>query len=248
MRRTQSTGRILRTLQSASWLVLLTAGCHPPALVPGTSLVDPQSPVRSIPTAPTVPAASRLSLPVQKVLDDCRRQTQVTTGYDPAYTTLRYPGGDVAPQTGVCADVIVRGFRAVGIDLQKQVHEDMQAHFAAYPKLWGLRRPDPNIDHRRVANLMTYFKRQGWTRNPNTRAADADVDCLPGDIICWRLPGNHLHIGMVTDRREGEKDGLRHVPLVVHNVGAGAREEDVLLAWPIIGHYRPLFVTKGENR
>ena len=172
------------------------------------------------------------------MLDDCRRQTQVTTGYDPAYTTLRYPGGDVAPQTGVCADVVVRGFRAAGVDLQKEVHEDMQAHFDVYPKLWGLRRPDPNIDHRRVANLMTYFTRQGWAR-PNPRAADAEADYLPGDIVCWRLPSNHLHVGIVTDG----KDELSHLPLMVHNVGAGTREENVLLAWPIIGHYRPRFVT-----
>jgi len=219
--------------------VLLAAGCHPSVPVSDISVAAPQPPGQQ---GPAVPVASRLSLPIQRLLDNCRRQTQVTTGYDPAYTTLRYPGGDVAPETGVCADVIVRGFRAAGIDLQKEVHEDMQAHFAAYPKLWGLPHPDSNIDHRRVANLMTYFNRQGWTRSPDTRAADEEY--LPGDIVCWRLPGNHLHIGIVTDG----KAGLWGTPLVVHNVGDGTREENVLLAWTAIGHYRPQFATRGKNK
>ncbi|KAB8172887.1 DUF1287 domain-containing protein [Lysobacter maris] len=151
--------------------------------------------------------------------------------YDPAYVALDYPGGDVAEDRGVCSDVVVRALRAEGLDLQQAVHEDMRAHFDAYPQRWGLRRPDRNIDHRRVPNLERWFERQGWLLPLRARAGDY----RPGDLVSWRLPGSGLpHIGIVSDRR-----GSDGVPLIIHNVGHGTREENVLFAYTLNGHYRP---------
>ena len=147
------------------------------------------------------------------------KQVGVTTIYDPAYVQLRYPGGDLPPERGVCADVIIRAFRNIGIDLQREVHEDMLAHFDAYPKMWGLSAPDANIDHRRVPNLMKFFTRRGKTATGEFQA---------GDIVAWRLPGGYYHIGIIA------ADGHD----VVHNIGRGAQKEDILHAFPIIGHYR----------
>jgi uncharacterized protein YijF (DUF1287 family) len=166
-----------------------------------------------------------------------RAQVGVTVDYDPAYVTIAYPGGDVPADRGVCADVVVRAFRRVGLDLQKLVHEDMRAHFSAYPKTWGLRRPDPNIDHRRVLNLETYLRRRGFRRTGSFVPADFE----PGDIVSWRLPGNLPHIGVVSDRTAADGSGR---PLVIHNVGRGAREEDVLYAWPQAGHFRWRFAER----
>lgn len=160
-----------------------------------------------------------------------RAQVGVTVHYDPAYRKLGYPGGDVEPERGVCTDVIVRSLRAArALDLQRRVHEDLAANWDAYPHpaRWGLSKPDPNIDHRRVPNLMTWFKRSGYSRTV-TRAA---VDYLPGDVVAWDLGRGILHIGIVSDLKS---DG---VPLVIHNIGAGAREEDILFRYTIIGHYR----------
>lgn len=160
-----------------------------------------------------------------------RAQVGLTVHYDPAYRKLAYPGGDVPPERGVCTDVVIRALRtARSIDLQRQVHEDLAANRDAYPDLkrWGLSRPDPNIDHRRVPNLMTWFRRAGYSR-PVTRAA---ADYLPGDVVAWDLGRGILHIGIVSDLKP---DG---VPLVVHNIGAGTREEDILFRYTIIGHYR----------
>ena len=156
-------------------------------------------------------------------------QVGVTTHYDPAYTRLAYPGGDVPRERGVCADVIVRAFRAVGIDLQTLVHDDMQKNFAAYPQQWKLKKPDPNIDHRRVLNLETYFARDGKA----VAITDKASDYLPGDIVSWRLSNNLPHIGLV-----GAATTRAGRPLVIHNIGAGAQQEDVLFAWKIAGHFR----------
>ncbi|EFG6101033.1 DUF1287 domain-containing protein [Escherichia coli] len=165
------------------------------------------------------------------MLTAAQRQVGETLVYDPAYVAISYPGGDVPRDRGVCTDVIVRAYRdAFGMDLQKMVHEDMRADFCAYPKTWGLKRPDPNIDHRRVPNLETFFARRKValpvTRNP--------ADYRPGDIVTQRLPAGQPHIGIVSDRMS--RDGAR--PLLVHNIGAGARVEDVLMAFNIVGHYR----------
>jgi uncharacterized protein YijF (DUF1287 family) len=157
-------------------------------------------------------------------------QTRHPVRYDGGYRRIPYPMGDVPPEVGVCTDVVIRAWRAAGIDLQQRVHEDMRAAFAAYPRAWGLSRPDPNIDHRRVPNLQTYFRRRGVAR-PASAVASA---FQPGDLVTWMLPGNLPHIGVVIDRRSA--DGRR--PLVVHNIGRGPEIEDMLFRYPITGHYR----------
>jgi len=160
-----------------------------------------------------------------------RKQVGVTLTYDAAYSRLDYPGGDVPRERGVCTDVLVRAYRdGLGIDLQVLVHEDMRRAFSAYPALWGLKKTDRNIDHRRVPNLQTFFKRAGAA----VAVSENGADYLPGDIVSQMLPGNLPHIGIVAD--EHSSDGSR--PLVVHNIGAGARLEDVLFAYRITGHYR----------
>jgi len=155
-------------------------------------------------------------------------QMGVTTGYDGSYQRIAYPGGDVALATGVCTDVLIRAFRALGIDLQQRVHEDMRGAFAAYPASWGLAKPDRNIDHRRVPNLETYFRRHGELLATSTQPADYAA----GDIVSWRLDSGLPHIGIVSARRVDDR------PLVIHNIGAGVQEEDVLFAWRIVGHWR----------
>jgi uncharacterized protein YijF (DUF1287 family) len=168
--------------------------------------------------------------PLEKVNAGAIEQTTQTTGYDSSYVKLDYPNGDVPPSTGVCADVVVRAFRKAGIDLQKELHEDMKKNFAKYPQKWGARRPDHNIDHRRVPNLMTWFDRQGKAE-PITKDAK---DYLPGDVVAWDMTPGLPHIGIVSKIKvEGAE---RYA--VVHNVGSGARIEDVLFEWKIIGHYR----------
>jgi uncharacterized protein YijF (DUF1287 family) len=165
------------------------------------------------------------------IVAGARAQVGVTLHYDPAYRKLAYPGGDVSPERGVCTDVVVRALRSArSIDLQRGVHEDLSANWSAYPhqSRWGLSKPDPNIDHRRVPNLMTWFKRRGYSR-PITRES---ADYLPGDVVAWDLGRGILHIGIVSDRKPAG------VPLVIHNIGAGTREEDILFRYTIIGHYR----------
>lgn len=150
--------------------------------------------------------------------------------YDPTYRQISYPNGDVAANTGVCTDVVIRTYRVLGIDLQKLVHEDMKAHFLLYPsqKMWGLKSTDKNIDHRRVPNLQRFFERNGQEKVKSTNASDYSA----GDIVAWKLPNGLLHIGVVVDKKS--RDGI---PLVVHNIGGGQVAENVLFAWDIIGHY-----------
>jgi len=159
-------------------------------------------------------------------------RTHHVVRYTPAYVRIPYPGGDVPADTGVCTDEIIRAYRAVGIDLQKDVHEDMVQNFAAYPNQsrWLLSHPDPNIDHRRVPNLMVFFSRKGETLPISTRATDYS----PGDLITWDLGGGVPHIGIVVD----EKSPSSGRWLVVHNIGAGPKMEDVLFNWRVTGHYR----------
>jgi len=158
-----------------------------------------------------------------------RKQIGVTKEYDPAYVALKYPGGDVPLRTGVCSDVVVRALRQVGIDLQKEVHEDMRRDFSAYPQKWGLRGPDKNIDHRRVPNLMRYFERHHTALREQLTPPDS---YQPGDIVAWDLGNGMMHIGIVSDRKTGR------TPLIIHNIGSGAKEEDILLRYRVIGHYR----------
>lgn len=165
--------------------------------------------------------------PERELVAAARAQVGVTLVYDAAYRRLAYPGGDVPAERGVCADVIVRAYRGIGIDLQRRLHEDMGAHFASYPRNWGLKQPDANIDHRRVPNLATFFGRHGTTLGTSRRAADY----RPGDVVVWRLSNGLAHIGLVV-----AADPV--APRVVHNIGAGAQEEAVLFDFQITGHYR----------
>ncbi|HEU4507995.1 MAG TPA: DUF1287 domain-containing protein [Pyrinomonadaceae bacterium] len=185
----------------------------------------------AVPPSPTIkPLPDNASPQLRQMLDGAVAQAGVTTGYDPAYVALDYPGGDVPEKTGVCSDVVVRAFRKAGIDLQKEVHEDMRAARAEYPNKWGAIPPDRNIDHRRVLNLMAYFKRQG----KSLPVSDSAADYQPGDIIAWELTSGIDHIGIVTNMLSGSEDRY----LIVHNIGAGTRIEDVMFAWTIKGHYR----------
>jgi len=150
--------------------------------------------------------------------------------YDPGYYSLEYPGGDVPSDRGVCTDVIIRSYRKLGIDLQKEVHEDMVVNFSKYPAYWGLTRTDTNIDHRRVPNLMTFFKRQGTPKPISVKPEDY----LPGDIVFWNLGRGISHVGIVVNKRSPDDERY----LVVHNIGGGQVVEDCLFDFEIIGHYQ----------
>ncbi len=156
--------------------------------------------------------------------------TKQNVTYDPRYFSISYPNGDIPADKGVCTDVVIRAYRKLGIDLQKEIHEDMKSNFNLYPKIWGLKKPDKNIDHRRVPNMMVFFKRFGEikkiTNNPK--------DYLPGDLVCWNLSSNVPHIGVVVNKKSA--DGKRY--LIVHNIGAGQVLEDCLFDFKIIGHFR----------
>ena len=158
-------------------------------------------------------------------------QTNVTKSYDPAYIQLAYPGGDVPANTGVCTDVIIRAYRQIGIDLQQQVHEDMQRNFAVYPKIWRLKQPDQNIDHRRVANLMTFLDRRGAAMPISTNPADYQ----PGDLVTYDLGAQiGLHIAIVSNI-QGD-NGYK----MIHNACCGVKVETIPRNWKINGHYRYL--------
>lgn len=150
--------------------------------------------------------------------------------YDPTYFILKYPNGDVPAGKGVCTDVIIRAYRKLGIDLQKEVHEDMSKNFSKYPTKWGLKKTDTNIDHRRVPNLQVFFSKFGKIKPISQDAKDY----TPGDIVTWDLPKNLTHIGIVVNKKSA--DGKRY--LIVHNIGAGQVIQDCLFNWTITGHYQ----------
>lgn len=166
----------------------------------------------------------------QKLSDAALSLTKDKVTYDPAYYSIKYPNGDVAADKGVCTDVIIRAYRKLGIDLQKEVHEDMKKNFSKYPKKYGLKRPDTNIDHRRVPNLMVFFAKFGQSKSIDTNPALY----APGDIVSWLLPGNLTHIGIVVNKKSA--DGKRY--LIVHNIGGGQVIEDCLFRFTITGHYQ----------
>ena len=162
---------------------------------------------------------------IDRFIDAARAQVGVTKTYDPAYRRIKYPGGDIPLSRGVCTDVVVRALRGVGIDMQQRIYTHKKRHPSLYKGLYYTDRLDPNIDHRRVKNLQAYFAARGYRVRDRFR---------PGDIVVWKLPGSRLdHIGICSDRlnRKGE-------PLIIHNVGAGAKEEDVLRAYHIVDHFR----------
>ena len=156
--------------------------------------------------------------------------TKQRVEYDPAYFRIAYPNGDVPPDKGVCTDVVIRAYRKMGIDLQKEVHEDMKANFSKYPNNWGLKTTDRNIDHRRVPNLMVFFARHGVV----LKMSQDSEDYLPGDIVCWDKGYGISHIGIVSKK----KTFLEKRPMIIHNTGAGQVLEDCIFSFKIIGHYR----------
>jgi|SRR5687768_3269626 len=184
-----------------------------------------------VPPNPTIkPLPDDVSPQLKQMLEGAIAQAGVTTGYDPGYVALEYPGGDVDERAGVCSDVVVRAFRKAGVDLQKEIHEDMKAARSEYPTKWGPNAPDKNIDHRRVLNLMKYFERKG----KSVPISDDAADYQPGDVVAWELSNGIDHIGIVTNMLADSDKRL----LIVHNIGAGTRIEDVLFSWTIKGHYR----------
>jgi len=203
--------------------VLAASGCQRQARV-----VSRKPPVPANVTVRPLP--QNVPPQLKQMLDGAIAQAGVTTSYDPSYVALDYPGGDVPEKTGVCSDVVVRAFRKAGIDLQKEIHEDMKAARSDYPTKWGATSLDANIDHRRVLNLMAYFRRKG----KSLPISDSATDYQPGDIIAWDLTSGIDHIGIVTNILSDSQDRY----LIVHNIGAGTRVEDVLFDWTIKGHYR----------
>lgn len=172
-------------------------------------------------------ASPQRTTEAKQLIDAARRQIGVTLHYDPAYSALAFPGGDVERSKGVCTDVIVRAYRdALDLDLQQLVNEDMRSNFAAYPKNWGLRQPDKNIDHRRVPNLQTFWKRQ-------RAQLPVSAEWQPGDIFTSMVGGRLAHTGIVSDRM-----GRSGRPMIIHNIGRGTREEDALMDHRLTGHYR----------
>jgi uncharacterized protein len=169
---------------------------------------------------------------LKKLSEAAIERTHHSVRYDPSYVRILYPGGDVPSDTGVCTDEVIRSYRALGIDLQKEVHEDMEKNYPAYPRKWTwmLSHPDSNIDHRRVPNLMVFFSRKGETLS----ITDRGEDYAPGDLVTWDLGGGVPHIGIVTDQKLAQSAWY----MVVHNIGRGPALEDVLFKWKITGHYR----------
>jgi uncharacterized protein YijF (DUF1287 family) len=201
-----------RTLIVGAGAVLALGGCG-------------SAPASSAAAAPPLRATGRST----KLIAAARRQVGVTLRYDSGYARIGFPGGDVPAERGVCTDVVIRAYRAAfGLDLQALVNRDMRAAFAAYPKIWGLAAPDPNIDHRRVPNLAAWLKR----RHAALPVPADGSGWQPGDIFTSMVAGTGTHIGIVSDRAG------RRSPLIVHNIGGGAREEDALLDWPITGRFR----------
>ncbi len=209
-------GLCVGTLLILSSILIMSAGCS--RQLP-SQLVRPEKIETQV-----------VSPKLKQFLDAALEQTTYTHSYNPAYVAIAYPGGDVPRETGVCTDVAIRAFRKIGIDLQKEVHEDMNRHFSVYPQYWGLSGTDPNIDHRRVPNLMKYFERKGKAISISQRKEDY----LPGDVVTWNLGEGLEHIGIVTQFKSAQTGQF----MIVHNIGAGARLEDILFNWPIIGHYR----------
>lgn len=164
------------------------------------------------------------------LVNAARERTERQEVYDGTYRKINYPMGDVADDRGVCTDLVIRAYRSVGVDFQVLVHEDMSRHFAEYPPIWGLRRPDRNIDHRRVPNLQTFLKRRGAV----VPISKTPQDYRAGDLVTWMLPGNLPHIGIVSDRFVE----VTRRPKILHNIGAGPVEDDMLFRYRITGHYR----------
>ena len=213
-------------------LVLACAGCGvaSTASTPARARTAQQS-AATQPAAQTPARPSSGSAFLDRLVEAAIERTSHEVRYDPSYFKIDYPNGDVPAEVGVCTDEVIRSYRAVGVDLQKLVHEDMERDFAAYPRAWGAKKTDRNIDHRRVPNLRKFFERQGASLAVTEEARDY----RPGDVVTWDLSGGMTHIGLVVNV-PSDADAERFQ--IVHNIGAGPKMEDVLFGWKITGHYR----------
>lgn len=212
-------------------LLAASSGCSAPrgdVRAGAAQAATPQAAGQSDPPRPKPSSGSPF---LDRLSDAAVERTSHRVRYDPTYFRIPYPNGDVPPEVGVCTDEVIRSYRALGVDLQQLVHEDMKSNFALYPRKWGLKKPDTNIDHRRVPNLMVFFERQGAAR-PVTGDAR---DYRPGDVVTWDLGNGLTHIGVVVAVPSASDEGRLQI---VHNIGAGPKMEDVLFAWKITGHYR----------
>ncbi len=201
---------------------LISIGCKNQSEA-GNNKLKSFQPENKIDSTPT------LSIFAKNLSDAALILTHYKVQYDPTYFTISYPNGQIPSDKGVCTDVVIRAYRKIGIDLQKLVHEDMLANFEKYPNLWGLKKTDTNIDHRRVPNLMTFFSRHGETKKISINAADYQ----PGDIVTWVLPHGYTHIGIVSNQKSEDKKRF----LMVHNIGNGQELSDCLFEYKITGHY-----------
>ena len=224
---------------SAAALLLAGVGCDASAT---RSQTVPGAQAGGAATAPprqtAAPRPSSGSPFLDSFVEAAIARTSQTVRYDPTYFQIGYPGGDVPAEVGVCTDEVIRSYRSVGVDLQREVHEDMAANFSAYPRKWGLKKTDTNIDHRRVPNLMVFFERKG-AAVPVTQSAS---DYKPGDVVTWELGGGLTHIGIVVNVPSASDETRMQI---VHNIGAGPKMEDVLFNWKITGHYRYAGPTKA---
>jgi uncharacterized protein YijF (DUF1287 family) len=211
-------------------LLAAAAGCSAPRTAAGgggARAATPQAVGQSDPR----PKPSSGSPFLDRLSDAAVERTSHQVRYDPTYFVIPYPNGDVPAEVGVCTDEVIRSYRALGVDLQQLVHEDMKSNFALYPRKWGLKKPDTNIDHRRVPNLMVFFERQGAA----LPVTDDARDYKPGDVVTWDLGNGLTHIGIVVAVPSASDESRLQI---VHNIGAGPKMEDVLFAWKITGHYR----------
>jgi len=199
-------------------IAIALIGCRSDRISPSSAVEKP-------------PVVEILQGPLRSMIESAVQQTKTTTGYTQQYYSIAYPNGDVPSETGACSDVVIRSFRAAGVDLQKEVHEDMGANFSAYPQKWGLVKTDSNIDHRRVPNLQKYFDRRGKSVPITSNGGDY----RPGDVVSWDLDGKGMtHIGVVSNLWNDRQKRY----LIIHNIGAGVHAEDRLFDWKITGHYR----------
>lgn len=212
--------------------VLLAFGFACEADFPTIAQKDDSSGIFSTSKTVAKPKIEEIKSPeLRKILTSANKQIETTTNYSQKYYSIKYPNGDVPKTTGACTDVVIRSYRAAGTDLQKEVHEDMKANFAKYPKKWGLKRTDTNIDHRRVPNLRRFFERKG----KSLEVTKVGENYNPGDIVSWDLNGKGLtHIGVVSNQWDTKEKRY----LIIHNIGSGTELEDVLFEWKITGHYR----------
>ncbi len=224
--RFMDTGRRAKILGGGAAALLFLTGCGVRSGASQTTTARPAA--RQEISAPRPSSGSPF---LDKLVEAAVERTTQQVRYDPAYFSIGYPGGDVPAEVGVCTDEVIRSYRKVGVDLQKEVHEDMARNFSLYPRKWGLKKTDTNIDHRRVPNLMVFFERQA----AGLPLSDDARDYKPGDIVTWDLGGQLTHIGIVVNvPSPADVNRL----MIVHNIGAGPQMEDVLFNWKITGHYR----------